>query len=605
MSGALLTEWSRLLVASLCEAGVRDAVICPGSRSTPFAWALAADDRLRCHSLIDERVAAFFALGLARASGQPALVLSTSGSAAANFFSAVVEASLSHTPLVVLTADRPLEMQQSMAAQTIDQVKLYGDHARAYFDLGAPEPSLGALAGLRRAVVQAVATARAPLPGPVHLNARARKPLEPIAPGPADAELTDRVRLLLSEGVTRVVPARPAIDADAVRDLAATLAQAERGVIVCGPMPLAEDGLALRVQALSRRLGFPVYAEATSQLRFTKSEATPLADGFDWLLSTRAFSRSLAPDTVLRLGATPTSSALERWLGGTTEAALPALHVVAEHGHSDPSGRARTLLHAPPRLAVDALLDALGDSPPLPAAARHAARLSAANAVVWQAVERVLERSSATGAETSEPQAVRAVLTALPEHAVLTVGNSLPVRELDAYARAGSARVRVASQRGANGIDGLVSGAAGTAFAAGVPSVLLLGDVSLAHDLGGLAAARLVKTPFVIVVLDNDGGRIFEALPVARLFPEQPERAALWLTPPGLDLSHAAATFGLPYVAPASAAELRAAVEAALDRPGPTLVHARVQPTSARDTARAVFAELEAALAAPGAVPEA
>jgi 2-succinyl-5-enolpyruvyl-6-hydroxy-3-cyclohexene-1-carboxylate synthase len=178
------------------------------------------------------------------------------------------------------------------------------------------------------------------------------------------------------------------------------------------------------------------------------------------------------------------------------------------------------------------------------------------------------------------------------------------VRELDAYVPAGSASVRVASQRGANGIDGLVSGAAGTALATGAPTVLLLGDVSLSHDLGGLAAARLVTTPLAIVVLDNEGGRIFEALPVARLFPEHPERAALWLTPPALDLGHAASAFGLPYVAPASASELRAAVQSALERPGPTLVHARVLPASARETSRAVLGELEASLTAPGALLE-
>jgi 2-succinyl-5-enolpyruvyl-6-hydroxy-3-cyclohexene-1-carboxylate synthase len=603
MSGALLTEWSRLLVASLVQAGVRDAVICPGSRSTPFAWALAENAELRCHSLLDERVAAFFALGLARASGEPAVVLSTSGSAAANFFPAVVEASLSHTPLLLLTADRPLELQQAMAAQTIDQVKLYGEYARAYFDLGAPEPSLGALAGLTRAVAQAVATARAPRPGPVHLNARARKPLEPVAKGPADAELSSRVSRLLAEGVTRIVPARPSLDGEAVRALAESLAAAERGVIVCGPTPLGDERLAPAVEALSRRLGWPVFAEGTSQLRFAQCQPATLADGLDWLLATTAFTDSLAPHTVLRVGATPTSSALERFLGGAGDARVPSLHVVAEHGHSDPSGRARTLLQAPPWLAVEALVQALGQGAPSAAQASYAERLGAANAVVWETVARVLERSPA-GSGTSEPHAVRTVLDALPERALLVVGNSLPVRELDAYVPAGAASVRVASQRGANGIDGLVSGAAGSALAAGAPTVLLLGDVSLAHDLGGLAAARLVKTPLAVVVLDNDGGRIFEALPVARLFPEKPAHAALWLTPPALDLAHAAAAFGLPYVAPTTLAELSAAVESALHRPGPTLVHARVLPASARETARAVLLELEAALAAAGKIRE-
>jgi 2-succinyl-5-enolpyruvyl-6-hydroxy-3-cyclohexene-1-carboxylate synthase len=411
------------------------------------------------------------------------------------------------------------------------------------------------------------------------------------------------VRLLIAEGVTRVVPARPSLDADAVRALAASLARAERGVIVCGPTPLGDERLVGAVAALSRRLGFPVLAESTSQARFATPQPAALADGLDWLLSAPAFTSCLAPDTVLRLGATPTSSALERFLGGTSDARSPALHVVAEHGHSDPSGRARTLLQAPPWLAAEALVAALAEGAPSAAQAGYAARVGAANALVWQTVARVLERSTATPG-TIEPRAVRAVLDAMPERAVLVVGNSLPVRELDAYVPAGSASVRVASQRGANGIDGLVSGAAGTALAAAAPTVLLLGDVSLAHDLGGLAAARLVKTPLAVVVVDNEGGRIFEALPVARLFPEKPAHAALWLTPPALDLAHAAAAFGLPYVAPATVAELRTAGESAHAQPGPTHVHARGTPTSARETTRPRRAELESARAAAGSGTE-
>jgi len=595
MSGALLTEWSRLLVTSLVQAGIRHAVVCPGSRSTPFAWAIAAEPRLTVHSLIDERVAGFFALGLARLTGEPALVLSTSGSAAGSFFPAIIEASLSHTPLVVLTADRPHELQDTGAAQTIDQVKLYGGHVRAFFDLGAPDPSPSALSGLSRTAAQAVLEARTPRPGPVHVNARARKPLEPSpSRTPGELEVKALVDSLVERGITRVAVPRSEPDPAAVAELAAELGRAERGVIVCGPLPAADEGLASAVSALGRRLGMPVFAETTSQLRFGNAPPGPAADALDWLCRSPAFLEALSPELVLRIGGTPTSSALERLLAAPSGA--PALHVITPHGYSDPSNGARTLLRGAPGRTVELLVEALGDGSPLPGQARYAERVGVANRAAWEAVEQVLERSSARSG-TSEPRAVRAAVEAMPEGSVLVVGNSLPVREVDAVLPAFARRLVVASQRGANGIDGLVAGAAGAALAANRPTLLLVGDVSFAHDLGGLAAARLVKVPFAVVVLDNDGGRIFEELPVARLLAQEPKHRDLWLTPPGLVISHAAALFGLPYVAPQSIPELRSAVESALERPGPTILHVRVLAESARHASESVRVALDARLA--------
>jgi 2-succinyl-5-enolpyruvyl-6-hydroxy-3-cyclohexene-1-carboxylate synthase len=188
---------------------------------------------------------------------------------------------------------------------------------------------------------------------------------------------------------------------------------------------------------------------------------------------------------------------------------------------------------------------------------------------------------------------VRAAVESMPPGSLLVVGNSLPVRLLDAFVPAGARSVRVASQRGANGIDGLVSGAAGAALAAGDPTLLLLGDVSLAHDLGGLAAARLVKSPLVVLVVDNGGGRIFDQLPVAKLYAGRPERAELWLTPPHLELEHAGPLFGIPYAAPASLDELRAALRRGFEHAGATLVHVRVAPQSAQSALQRIKAELD------------
>jgi 2-succinyl-5-enolpyruvyl-6-hydroxy-3-cyclohexene-1-carboxylate synthase len=585
MSGALVAEWSRLLVESLVAAGLEHVVLSPGSRSTPFTWAFGTHPRLTRHVLIDERAAAFFALGLARVSGKPPLLLCTSGSAAANYFPAVVEASLAHLPLLILTADRPLEVQSAGAAQTIDQVKLYGDYARAFFDLGAPEAAPSVLAALPRVLAQAYLLSKFPEPGPVQLNARARKPLEPSGPvTAADHDLVAQVDALLARGLTRVGAPSIEPDAGAIEALAARLASAKRGVIVCGPTPLYAPDATAALSALSERLDMPIYAEATSQLRFG-SRAWNDADALEWLLRSAPRRKELALDLVLRFGAPPTSSGLEQLLleRGRTE-----LHVVAEHGFPDPGNAAQSLTFGPTARVAEALLQALATHRAGPQSDFRAS-LARANQRVWQSVARQV----AADPELSEASAVRSALAAVPEGGLLVVGNSLPVREVDAFVPSSARRIQVASQRGANGIDGLIAGAAGSARASGVPTLLLLGDVSFAHDLGGLAAARLVKTPLVVMILDNDGGRIFEQLPAARLFRDAEEHAELWLTPPGLDFRHAGSLFGMPFAAPTSVSELEVALRHGLATAGPSLVHARVPAHGARDSYRAIASELE------------
>ena len=598
MSAALVGEWSRLLATSLAQAGLSDAVICPGSRSTPFAWALAETPGIRCHSLIDERAAGFFALGLARVTGRPALVLSTSGSAAANFFPAVVEASLARVPLLVLTADRPLEVQGGEAAQTIDQVKLYGDHVRRFFDLGVPDGSPSSLGGLMRLVTQGFAAALAPEPGPVHLNARARKPLEPgAAETEADRAVAATVSALLARGVTRVATAEPAPRAEGLRRLTAAIAAARRGLIVCGPLPVTAERAREAIVELSERFALPLFAEATSGIRFDAPGKSP-ADALELLLRSPECRKGLAPDCIVRFGGTPTSGAFEALLGEHPSAAL---HVVSEQGHPDPLGRARSLTLGPLDAIAATVAAAVVPHEPNADQRAFAERVKRANAEAWGSVLRVLENE----APGSEPATVRTAVESVPPGGLVVVGNSLPVRLLDAFVPAGARRLAVASQRGANGIDGLVAGAAGSALAREKPTLLLLGDVSLAHDLGGLAAARLVKSPFVVLVIDNGGGRIFDHLPVAKLYSAEPERAELWLTPPRLAFEHAGPLFGIPYAAPTTLDELRATLGRAFAHPGPTLVHARVTPDSARNALAKLKVELDQTAAALLASPTA
>lgn len=583
----LLGEWARLLFVTLREAGVSELWVSPGSRSTPFTWAAQHTPGLTVRAVIDERSAAFLALGHTRVTGRPCALLCTSGSAAANYFPAIVEASAAHLPLIVLTADRPLEVQQAAAAQTIDQVKLYGAQVRSFFDLGLPDAAPSALAGLRRSVAQAVTQSLGPLPGPVHLNLRARKPLEP-APAQTEAEhaLSRRVGELLARPVARYAPSALLAN-DAVRAAARTLSEAASVVIAVGPLSASGPHLAKPLGELASLLSAPLFAEAGSQVRFALADHEQHYPLFDWLLSTPDVAARLRPDVLLCVGHTPTSSAFERWA-----AQIPHRLVLAEHGYPDALGDAELVASGELERGLEALLAALRGQARPGGDRGWLAELAEAHQRCRSVVSEVVGER---GAMLSEGAAVKTVVESLPDGSLLVLGNSLPLRDVDAYVTSAAPALRVVTQRGANGIDGLVAGAIGSAVAGRVPTLLLLGDVSLLHDVGSLAQLGHAQAPLVIAVVDNAGGRIFDQLPVAQLYAADPAAAALWLTPPGRDFSHAAALFGMRYSAPVSSPQIREALAEALVQTTPTLLHLRVEPDSARRLRQQILQRLSAA----------
>jgi len=587
-AACLLGEWARLLFGTLESAGVTDLWVSPGSRSTPFTWA-AAHCGITVRSVVDERSAGFLALGSARITGRPNALLCTSGSALANYFPAIVEASLSHLPLLVLTADRPLDVQHAGASQTMDQLKLFGDYVRAFYDLGLPEAAPEALLGARRAVAQAVAQTVGPLPGPVHLNLRARKPLEPAAPrSEAERALARSVSELLARPILRFAP-HASLANEAVRAAARTIQDAGSGAIVVGPLPAFGSSLAEPIAELARLTGFPIFAEAGSQVRFELADHPLSFPHFDWLLTAKGASERFRPELLLYIGQTPTSSALERWAAG-----VPRQIVLGRYGYPDAQCRAEIVASGDLDVALPALLSELSSFSAPRDVAPAVRELGALRSLCDRAIAQAL---AAPWEPLSEGGAVKAIVESLPSGAVLALGNSLPIRDVDAYVEH-AARVRVTTQRGVSGIDGLVSGAIGSAVASRAPTLLLIGDVSLLHDLGALASARLVETPLVLAVIDNAGGRIFDQLPVQALYANDHEAARLWLTPPSLDLSHAAALFDVHYRAPTTPAAVGEETAAALARDGVTLLHLRVAPHSAADMRRHVRDALEADLRA-------
>jgi 2-succinyl-5-enolpyruvyl-6-hydroxy-3-cyclohexene-1-carboxylate synthase len=631
------TAFGLVLADELARCGLREVVVAPGSRSTPLAmafWELDRAGRVRLHVRVDERSAAFTALGLAKVSRRPVAVLCTSGTAAANFHPAVVEADESAVPLLVLTADRPPELRDTGASQTVDQVKLYGSAVRWYAESGVPERRPGMARYWRSLACRAWAhAAGAPgtLPGPVHLNLPFRDPLVPDVspPGPvsdnsnkhasavttgamtADALLADADWPDPLTGRPDGAPwSRIADGGTAAAPL--ELPWAERGVVVCGDGDYDAGALV----ALAERAGWPVLAEPSSGARRGPSALT----GYQYLLASPRFMAEHRPEVIVsagRPGLTRPQSAL---LGLAGAAVTPSpRHVVIASGPG--------LWADPQRAATDVATAVRLTGAPATAPGRwlgawrraDAAATRAAGAVLdaWPAGQAGSDDGQAGGdpagpdsglhrqpaarpgvgparGALSEPDVARELVAALPENALLWCGNSLSVRDIDLL-QPPRADIRVIASRGASGIDGTFSTAAGAALghAARYPGAVafaLIGDLSLLHDAPGLVIGPGEPRPdLLVVVVNNDGGGIFAGLEPAA-FPGPFER--VFGTPHGASIEHLAAAFGLPYTLAERPGDLAKAIAAAVPGTGPRIVEAR--------TARADNAELRAAMRAAG-----
>ncbi len=585
MSDANLNQlWARALLEELVRGGVRHAVVCPGSRSSPLALACLRVEGLKTWSIIDERSAGFFALGVGKQSRAPAVLVATSGTAGAHFYPAVIEAAMSHVPLVVLTADRPLELQGWGAPQTVPQAHLFGEFARFFADIGLPEASDVALAHLRATASRAVGMAQRAPRGAVQLNVPFREPLAPTAEPFGEERLSALARAGRSGGpMTRFSPPVRLPEPQAIEALRRRISTTERGLIVCGPRD-EDDGFAEAIAALSQSTGYPVIAEAVSQARYGGGAAT--LSLYDALLRHAPFAQAHRPELVLRFGGGLTPKGPQQWLDAS------GAHIVLfsdEGALFDPSHRAAQVIEGSAVAACEAL--GRGLSRGLGSWAQsflHAERLARS----------ALEAAFAEQPELTEPRIAREVVAALPTGANLFISSSMPIRDVDAFAPAGSVALRVLSNRGANGIDGIVSSALGVAAASGRPTVLLTGDLAFLHDMGGLLAASRHRASLTIVVVNNDGGGIFSFLPIA----EATEHfEALFVTPHGVDISHAAALYGARFHRPQAPSALRAAVQQGLEG-GLHVIEVRTDRARNVELHRALFARMAEALG-PGPWP--
>lgn len=524
--------WGRLIFAELTRLGVRQVFISPGSRSTPLTIAAAEADDINTTSHFDERGAAFAALGYAKACGRPAALVCTSGTALVNYYPAIVEASLSNTPLLILSADRPEELRHRGAPQTIDQVDIFGRYLRWFADLPSPAPEVAPNWLLDR-VDQAFASATKSPAGPVQLNCQFREPLAPLEQGKEWREylapLADWLEhsQLFTDGSGTTIPA-PHGDVEAVAE---KLNSSKHGVVITGPLP-AYRGYDAIIQ-LAEKLRWPLLADISSGIRFG-SESSSIMSHADLYLRDEAICDRLKPDLVLHFGGVPSSKAVLNYAGN---AGAEYIQISEHHDPQDPLRAMTRRTQADPNRFAEELVSQVNNGNP-----QWLTHWRSAEQVVVEEIGKLT-----AGERLSEPLAANLVSMLAPDDAGLWLANSMPIRDCDAFALRRSRRLHVGSNRGANGIDGTVASAVGFASGLKKTTTLLLGDLALLHDLNSLALLRHSQLPVIVVVLNNNGGGIFHFLPIAKV---ETHFENYFGTPHGLGFEKAAQMFSLRYHRP-------------------------------------------------------
>ncbi|MBE0642840.1 MAG: 2-succinyl-5-enolpyruvyl-6-hydroxy-3-cyclohexene-1-carboxylic-acid synthase [Bacteroidetes bacterium] len=550
--------WAQVIADELARCGVRHAVISPGSRNTPVVLALAAHPDITDHSVIDERSAAFFALGLAKATRLPVVLLCTSGTAAANYFPAVCEADASRVPLLLLTADRPGSLRDSGAPQTMDQLKLYGGHVRWFLDACLPEADEVRLRALRSSMCHAFARAAGQPAGPVHVNLPFRKPLEPIPIEREQDRIPDELFTRDPEAAagrfdgrpwTRVLSSVPR--EGALEAIADALLSARRPVILAGSDPggAKHSGELLRIAS---RHNVPVFAEATSQLRSAPAHAMRIST-LDLLLRSSAFRNVFQPDVILQIGGVPTNATVQRFLGHSS---ADHLCITSDYGRADAAHTVRLQVHDESGDFLTRLSAFLETCPPRPVDADFMRTIGDGDA----AVRRLLAERWASSPPQFEGAMMHRLGKLIPAHSAIFVSSSMPIRDFESFALDLPEGSAVYFNRGVNGIDGIISTALGVARERGTPSLLLTGDIAFLHNMNAAAGAGMCDIPLTVLLINNDGGEIFDMLPVRDF---DPAYSRHFTTAHGVDFGSVCAAFDVDFRTLASLDELGSALDAA------------------------------------------
>jgi len=547
--------WARSLAAEWANLGVTEVCIGSGSRSAPLVEAFSNDERFRIHPHVDERSAAFLALGVGAATGRPAAVVTTSGTAAVNLFPAVVEASQSGIPLLLVTADRPASLRGSDANQTIDQVDLFGQYPRLALDLSTPELTPGALDNLRDAARRAwVATVENPC-GPVQVNVQFEKPLDPTMIPEDTSSISQNPEMLLKGNVRPVEVRRGCESGD---ELARLIDGATRPLIICGPNH--DSAIGRSALTLASALGSPVVGDPLSGTRFAPKAIGTTMGHADLSLSDEEVAAALNPDVIVRVGRAPTSASTLRFLkrhASARQIVLDGSDLWKDHLSTathyvvaDPATTLRTAANIVASNAGHEWLD-------------QWRRVDAATAA---AVAPTLDQTWFEGAIAA------AIADGLSPDSTWFIGNSMPIRDVDAFAGVREQSFETIGFRGASGIDGNVSGAIGAAIARGKPAVALIGDLTLLHDVGALLVDRSISVTLRLIVVQNRGGGIFHMLPIREY---DPPFTPYLVMPQQVELSGVAAAAGIPHSLVASIDELRQELKKP-EGPGLKIVEAQI-----------------------------
>ena len=558
----------RAFVQELTRCGMRAACTSPGSRCTPIVLSLAGEPRLRCYSHIDERCSGFFALGLAKASGLPVAVTCTSGTAVAELYPAVIEAHQARVPLIVLSADRPPELRESGAGQTIDQLKLFGGAAKWFFEVGNHEATPQRLRWVRTLACRSYWTALQGAPGVVHLNFPLREPLLCDDSLPEDHTARSRWEPYLRRlSADQSAPKNPVGETSQLGEL---IAGARRGLLIAGRHE-RHDALGQAAAEFCKALGWPLLADPLSRAR----QGEHAIAHYDALLRDAEFAQAMEPDLILRVGDLPTSKPLRTWLAGLSDA-TPQVSLDPEGAYQDPDAKLWSSFALQPART----LHELTSTPQLQSIQADRQWLERWRRADAAAQTAITEQLDACG--LCEPAVAAELGRLLDGSCTLFVASSMPVRDIETFWAARGDPPRVLCNRGANGIDGTISSAFGASASDQGPVVLLIGDVAFAHDLGGLLAARRLNLKLTIVLLNNGGGGIFDFLAVSG------SQAALKgdlytthiATPTGLDFSLAGSLYGLAYVCVQDIPSLQTALEGALAGSGSSIIEVRSERTN-------------------------
>lgn len=538
--------WCRLIVEELIRNGSNRFCIAPGSRSSPLACAAGEHPQARTTVHYDERGLGFFALGQASALRKPAVLICTSGTAAANFYPAVVEAAKKKVPLIVLTADRPPELRFTGANQTIDQVGLYGKYARFQFDCPCPTEEIPAEVILTT-VDQLIYQSTAGIPGPVHLNCMFREPLAPERTQQNWTKYLSTVRswMKAEEPLTRYRRPAKHFHPDDLKDCAQRIKAVKRGVIAVGKLHSAAEERA--VCTLAEKLQWPVFPDISSGLRLG-DKSKLIIPYFDQVLR-HPKARRFPVDGILHLGGRMTSKAFYQFV---REQELKDYIMVLNHPlRNDPLHKVTLRLEGVVEDFCRQITPQVKAGTGTVLRTMQKANIRVSSYLIGHDQETVL----------SEPHIVRVISQNIPPEHILFLSNSLPVREFDRYADVRGPAVEVAANRGASGIDGIIASACGYAAVREKPLTLLIGDLAFLHDLNSLPLVRQSGVPVCIVIFNNDGGGIFSFLPVTK---DKKNFERFFGTPHGLHFRDAAALFGLEYACPSDGLEFLKAYRTAV-----------------------------------------